>query len=215
MKVGADLEDDVRRAALIREEIGPERIPDDGRQPGLGRRPGDRRHPAPGASSIRGGSRSRPAPTTCSVTPGSRASSRPVRIATGEHCQNRVMFKQLMQAGRDRGLPGRRVPAGRRQRGARGAAAGREVRDPGVPARRRRRPVASTSSTCRWSTTSRCRAGSRTGGSNTSTTCTSTSSHPARIRDGRYLLPEAPGYSIEMLPESLEQYSFPDGPVWR
>ena len=46
----------------------------------------------------RGGSRSRPAPTTCSGTPPSGAGSRPVRIATGEHVQNRVVFKQLMQA---------------------------------------------------------------------------------------------------------------------
>ena len=27
-------------------------------------------------------------------------------------------------------------------------------------------------------------------------------------------LPTAPGYSIEMLPESLDEYAFPDGPAW-
>ncbi len=39
--------------------------------------------------------------------------------------------------------------------------------------------------------------------------------HPVRVRDGRYLVPEAPGYSIEMRPESLAEFAFPDGPAWR
>ncbi len=39
--------------------------------------------------------------------------------------------------------------------------------------------------------------------------------NPAVIRDGRYQAPEAPGYSIEMHPESLEEYAFPDGGAWR
>ena len=37
---------------------------------------------------------------------------------------------------------------------------------------------------------------------------------PAVVRDGRYLAPRAPGYSIEILAESLAEYAFPDGPVW-
>jgi L-fuconate dehydratase len=37
---------------------------------------------------------------------------------------------------------------------------------------------------------------------------------PAVVRDGRYLVPTAPGYSIEMLPASLDEHAFPDGPVW-
>jgi L-fuconate dehydratase len=35
-----------------------------------------------------------------------------------------------------------------------------------------------------------------------------------RIRRGRYLLPEAPGYSIKIYPESLDLYRYPDGAVW-
>ena len=35
---------------------------------------------------------------------------------------------------------------------------------------------------------------------------------PAVVRDGRYVAPQAPGYSIEMLPASLDEYEFPDGP---
>ena len=62
-----------------------------------------------------------------------RRAVKPVGVATGEHCQNRVIFKQLMQAERDRLLPGRRVPSRRPQRGARGAADGGEIRRAGVP----------------------------------------------------------------------------------
>jgi L-fuconate dehydratase len=38
---------------------------------------------------------------------------------------------------------------------------------------------------------------------------------PVRIRDGRYLVPAAPGFSAEMQPESLKRYHFPDGPAWK
>jgi L-fuconate dehydratase len=38
---------------------------------------------------------------------------------------------------------------------------------------------------------------------------------PVRIRGGRYLLPEQPGYSATMKPESVAEFSFPDGPAWR
>jgi L-fuconate dehydratase len=39
--------------------------------------------------------------------------------------------------------------------------------------------------------------------------------YPAVVRSGRYLAPTAPGYSIEMLDASLDQYEFPNGPAWR
>jgi L-fuconate dehydratase len=37
---------------------------------------------------------------------------------------------------------------------------------------------------------------------------------PVRIVDGHYQTPTAPGYSIEIRPESLAEYAFPDGPCW-
>lgn len=37
---------------------------------------------------------------------------------------------------------------------------------------------------------------------------------PVHIENGRYRLPEAPGYSIEIRPESLLEYAFPDGACW-
>ena len=38
---------------------------------------------------------------------------------------------------------------------------------------------------------------------------------PCRIRGGRYLAPRLPGYSTEMLPASRSQYQFPDGAAWK
>ena len=37
---------------------------------------------------------------------------------------------------------------------------------------------------------------------------------PAVVEHGRYRVPTAPGYSVEMLPGSLEEYAYPDGPAW-
>ncbi|HLG77194.1 MAG TPA: L-fuconate dehydratase [Ktedonobacteraceae bacterium] len=39
--------------------------------------------------------------------------------------------------------------------------------------------------------------------------------HPVVIRNGHYMLPMAPGYSIEVKPEVFQSYIFPTGPVWR
>jgi L-fuconate dehydratase len=38
---------------------------------------------------------------------------------------------------------------------------------------------------------------------------------PVSVRGGRYLLPTAPGYSVAMKPSSVAEFSFPDGPAWR
>jgi len=38
---------------------------------------------------------------------------------------------------------------------------------------------------------------------------------PVCVRRGRYYLPEEPGYSIEIKPESLERYAFPHGACWQ
>lgn len=38
---------------------------------------------------------------------------------------------------------------------------------------------------------------------------------PVEVVGGRYRLPTAPGYSVTMKPESIARYSFPDGPAWR
>ena len=38
---------------------------------------------------------------------------------------------------------------------------------------------------------------------------------PVRIQNAHYLLPDQPGYSAEIHPETLRDYSYPDGRVWR
>ena len=37
---------------------------------------------------------------------------------------------------------------------------------------------------------------------------------PVVIAGGRYLAPSAPGFSAAMRPESIAEYAFPGGPVW-
>jgi L-fuconate dehydratase len=39
--------------------------------------------------------------------------------------------------------------------------------------------------------------------------------HPTVIRNGHYQLPTAPGYSIQIKPESLTRYAFPHGEAWQ
>ena len=39
--------------------------------------------------------------------------------------------------------------------------------------------------------------------------------NPVSSRGGRYLVPTVPGFSIEMKPNSLDEYEFPQGPKWR
>jgi L-fuconate dehydratase len=38
---------------------------------------------------------------------------------------------------------------------------------------------------------------------------------PVRISGGRYSVPEAPGMSTRLRPESLAEHLYPDGPVWQ
>jgi L-fuconate dehydratase len=37
---------------------------------------------------------------------------------------------------------------------------------------------------------------------------------PVVVRGGRYILPTTPGYSITMLPASLQRYRYPTGAAW-
>jgi L-fuconate dehydratase len=38
---------------------------------------------------------------------------------------------------------------------------------------------------------------------------------PVRVVQGHYLLPEKPGYSTEILSETLAKYRYPEGPIWK
>jgi len=39
--------------------------------------------------------------------------------------------------------------------------------------------------------------------------------HPAVVRDGRYLVPDAPGYSMALVPDTFERFTWPGGSAWR
>jgi L-fuconate dehydratase len=97
MKVGVDLEANLRRAALMREEIGAERklMMDANQCWDVGE----------AIRQMRALARFDPwwieEPTSPDDVLGHAAIARavaPIRVATGEACQNRVIFKQLMQA---------------------------------------------------------------------------------------------------------------------
>lgn len=97
MKVGRDVADDVRRAALIRGEIGPERkLMLDANQVW---------DVAEAIAHTKALAVLDPywieEPTSPDDILGHariRSAVHPIRVATGEHCQNRVMFKQFLQA---------------------------------------------------------------------------------------------------------------------
>jgi L-fuconate dehydratase len=96
-KVGADLADDMRRARIIREEIGPDRtLMMDANQVW------DVDQAISWMKELAGFD---PwwieEPTSPDDVLGHAAIARavaPIKVATGEHCHNRVMFKQLLQA---------------------------------------------------------------------------------------------------------------------
>ena len=39
--------------------------------------------------------------------------------------------------------------------------------------------------------------------------------HPAEVRDGRYVVPEAPGYSMTLTTGAIDELTWPGGSVWR
>ena len=137
-----------------------------------------------------------------------------VRIATGEHCHNRVMFKQLMQAG---AIDVCQIDSCRLGGVNENLAVILLASKFGIPIC----PHAGGVGLCEYVQHL----------SAFDYLCVSTSlkdriiefvdhlhEHfvdPVRIRNGHYLLPEKPGYSIEMYPETLRDYSYPDGKVWR
>jgi L-fuconate dehydratase len=97
IKVGRDADDDTRRAAIVREEIGPDRklMIDANQVWDVG----------DAIRSMRELAKFDPwwieEPTSPDDVLGHAAIARaiaPIGVATGEHCQNRIMFKQLLQA---------------------------------------------------------------------------------------------------------------------
>lgn len=212
MKVGADIADDIRRARLLRDEIGPDRklMMDANQVWGVPEAIENMRRLAPfDPWWIE-------EPTSPDDILGHARIAReiaPIRVATGEHCHNAVMFKQLLQAG----------AIGFCQIDSCRLAGPNEIVAVLLMADKFAVPVcphAGGVGLCEYvqhlsifdyvavSASLEDRILEYVDHLHEHFT------DPVVIRDGHYMPPEAPGYSITMLEESLARYAFPDGPVW-
>lgn len=213
IKVGRDLEDDIRRCAIIREEIG------------------DDNHLMLDANQywdvdaairhMQALARFNPwwieEPTSPDDVLGHAAIARaiaPIRVATGEHCHNRVMFKQFMQAG---ALHFCQIDSCRLGGVNEVLAVYLMAAKFGVPVC----PHAGGVGLCEYVQHLQmidyiCISGSMQ--DRVVEYVDHLHEHfldPCVIRNGRYMPPQLPGYSITMKPASLEAYTYPTGKAWQ
>jgi L-fuconate dehydratase len=212
LKVGGDAEDDLRRGRIVREEIGwDNRMMVDANQK-WGVDEAIRRTRQLGELSPWWMEE----PTSPDDILGHariRREAAPTRIATGEHCQNSVMFKQLLQAG---AIDVCQIDSCRVAGVNENLAIILMAAKFGVPVC----PHAGGVGLCEY-------VQHLSIFDFLSVSCTVEDRvieyvdhlhehfrHPVTIRRGRYMVPHEAGYSIEILPDSLEQFSFPNGSVW-
>src|SRR2546421_9018836 len=138
----------------------------------------------------------------------------PVGVATGEHCQNRVMFKQFLQAG---ALSFCQIDACRLGGVNEVLAVLLLAAKIGVPVC----PHAGGVGLCEYVqhlSLFDYIAVSASLENRITEYVDHLHEHfvyPVITKDGRYLPPMDPGYSIEMKPRSLDYYEFPGGAAWR
>ena len=139
----------------------------------------------------------------------------PVGVATGEHAANRVIFKQLLQA---EAIDYCQIDACRLGGVNEVLAVLLLAAKFGVPVC----PHAGGLGLCEYVqhlSVDRLRvrraARSTTARPSSPTTCHEHFVHPAVVRDGRYVVPDAPGYSVDLHPESYAALAYPDGSEWR
>jgi L-fuconate dehydratase len=213
MKVGESLEDNLRRAAIMREEIGPSRrlMMDANQCWDVGE----------AIRQVKALSRFDPwwieEPTSPDDVLGHAAIARavdPVGVATGEVCQNRVIFKQLLQAGALRFL---QVDSCRMGGVNEALAVLLMAARFGVPVC----PHAGGVGLCEYVQHLAIFDYIAVSGSLEGRVCEYVDHlhehfvDPCIVRDARYVAPRAAGYSIAMKPESLERYEYPGGEAWR
>jgi len=212
MKVGANLDDDVRRAQLIRDEIGSDRtlMMDANQAWDVGQ----------AIEWMKELKRFQPLwieePTSPDDVLGHAAIARavaPIGVATGEACQNRVMFKQFLQA---RALDFCQVDSCRLGGVNEVLAVLLMAAKFGVPVC----PHAGGVGLCEYVQHLSIFDYIAVSGSLENRRVEFVDHlhehfvYPVEIRNGNYVAPLAPGYSIEMKPESIKQYEFPNGKVW-
>jgi L-fuconate dehydratase len=213
MKVGQDLDADIRRAALIREEIGSERtLMMDANQVW---------NVSQAIDWMKELAEFKPLwieePTSPDDILGHAAIRKaiaPTGVATGEHCHNRVMFKQLLQA---RSIDFCQIDSCR-------LAGVNEVIAVLLMAAKFGAPVcphAGGVGLCEYVQHLSIFDYIAISGSLEDRRIEYVDHlhehfvDPVVIRNGRYMSPEKPGYSIAMKPESLERYGFPNGGAWK
>jgi L-fuconate dehydratase len=213
MKVGGDIEDDVRRAGIIRSEIGPDAL-----------LMMDANQVWDVDEAIANMARLAAfdpywieEPTHADDVLGHARIQRavaPIRVATGEVAANRVIFKQLLQA----------EAIGVMQVDACRVGGVNEVLAElllaakfGVPVC----PHAGGVGLCELVQHVAMFDYLRVGGSLDGRMVEYVDHlhehfvDPVRVDAGRYVPPTEPGYSSAMRPESVAEFSFPDGPAWR
>jgi L-fuconate dehydratase len=212
LKVGADVEDDRRRARIVREEIGPDKMMavDANQRWGVDEAIGWMAQLA----------EFNPywieEPTSPDDILGHATIARavaPILVATGEHVHNRVMFKQFLQAG---GLSICQIDAARLGGVNEVLAVLLMAAEFGVPVCPHAGGVGLCELVQHLSVIDYiCVSGSHDG--RVIEYVDHLHEHfvdPVVIRDAHYVVPSRPGYSAQMLPESLERYRYPDGAEW-
>lgn len=213
MKVGSDLQNDIRRAAIIRQEIGDELqlMMDANQKWDVNEAIDNMKHLA----------QFNPwwieEPTSPDDILGHAAIARavdPIKVATGEHCQNRIMFKQLMQA----------KAIGICQIDSCRVGGVNEVLAILLMAAKFKIPVcphAGGIGLCEYvQHLSMIDYISISGSMENRIIEYVDHLHehfydPVVIEHGAYMPPKMPGYSIRMKEETLRDYSFPDGKIWQ
>jgi L-fuconate dehydratase len=213
MKVGQNLDDDKRRARLIREEIGPERtlmmdanqVWDVDRSIGWMKELAEF-HPLWIEEPT--------SPDDILGHAAIRKAISPIRVASGEHCHNRVMFKQFLQAG---AIDYCQIDSCRLAGVNEVIAVLLMAAKFGVPVC----PHAGGVGLCEYVQHLSIFDYIAISGSVDGRMIEYVDHlhdhfvDPVVIRNGRYMPPTAPGYSIEIKPESLAQYEYPVGGAWR
>jgi len=213
MKVGADVADDIRRGGIIREEIGPDRMlaVDANQRWDVGQAIDWMRELEPlGAYWIE-------EPTSPDDILGHAAIARavaPVRVATGEHVHNRVMFKQLLQAD---AIGVCQIDACRLAGVNEVLAVLLMAAEAGVPVCPHAGGVGLCELVQHLSIIDYvCISGSLEG--RMIEYVDHLHEHfldPVVVREGAYQVPTRPGYSGEIKPASLEAFRYPDGAEWQ
>ena len=212
MKVGADVEDDVRRAAILREVLGPGRMlaVDANQRWDVG-------------TAIDWMARLAPfepywieEPTSPDDILGHAAIARavaPIRVATGEHVHNRIMFKQFLAA---KALSVCQIDACRLGGVNEVVAVLLLAARFGVPVCPHAGGVGLCELVQHLSAFDYIAVSGALEGRMIEYV-DHLHEHfvdPVVVREGRYRLPTMPGYSAEIVPASLARFAYPDGPEW-